>query len=274
MKRIFCILAISGFITLSAQSEVTFYTSMGDFVVELHDSIMPITTGNFMNLVASKGYDGKRFYRVVANFVIQGGYRTNLPPAIPDEFDSTGLLSNRRWTLSMANSGPNTGSSEIFINLKDNLFLDWNKAPLTSAHPVFGKVISGWTVVSDIGGVAVDANEQPLVPVVMDSLRITSTPLSTKAYSDPRLECAIYPNPANAQSLLHLRSPSGGSARIVICDPSGRIVHDEVRTIVRGTSLIPVAELGLSGVNSGFYFIEIITGNNAVTEKLWFVDQG
>ena len=135
MKKTALIAALFLALPTWSQTEVTFYTNQGDFVVELYDSLMPITTTNFINLVNSKGYDGKEFYRVIDNFVVQGGYRTGLPPNIPDEFDSTGVLSNIQWTISMANAGPNTGSSEFFINLVNNTFLDYDKPPLRLCTP-------------------------------------------------------------------------------------------------------------------------------------------
>ena len=127
------ILTIS--INLNGQTQVDFYTNYGDFRVELYDSLMPITTSNFKNLVSTNFYDGAIFHRVIKNFMIQGGDVSPTPPSIPDEFDST--LSNIQKTISMANSGPNTGTCQFFINLVDNTYLDFDKPPFTSKHPCF-----------------------------------------------------------------------------------------------------------------------------------------
>ena len=111
---------------LTAQTKVNFYTTKGNFVVTLEDTLAPITAGNFKKLVKEKYYDGVIFHRIIQNFVIQGGDGAAGKLAIQDEFHPN--LSNLQWTLSMANSGPNTGTTQFFINLKDNTFLDYDKA--------------------------------------------------------------------------------------------------------------------------------------------------
>ena len=158
--------------TYTSSTEVDFFTNYGQFRVSLYDSLMPITTSNFINLVSTGFYDGSLFHRVIANFMIQGGDVNPPPPIIPDEFDST--LSNIQMTISMANSGPNTGSCQFFINLVNNTYLDFDEAPFTSAHPVFGITISGFNIVQDIGNVQTNFNDVPYVDVVMDSVRIVS----------------------------------------------------------------------------------------------------
>jgi len=96
--------------------------------------------------------------------MIQGGDPTGTGygdpniPAIKDEFTHEGGNKNNRGTISMANAGPNTGSSQFFINLIDNNFLD-NK------HPAFGKVIEGMDVVDKIAKVSTDASDRPLEEV-------------------------------------------------------------------------------------------------------------
>ena len=149
------ILTIS--INLNGQTQVDFFTNYGDFRVELYDSLMPITTSNFKNLVSTNFYDGAIFHRVIKNFMIQGGDVSPTPPSIPDEFDST--LSNIQKTISMANSGPNTGTCQFFINLVDNTYLDFDKPPFTSKHPVFGITVSGFNIVEDIGDVQTNFND-------------------------------------------------------------------------------------------------------------------
>jgi peptidylprolyl isomerase len=130
---------------------------MGNIIIELYDD-MPITTRNFKNLVQKGTYDGTIFHRVIQGFVIQGGDPTGTGygdpsiPSIQDEF--TDHNRNTRGTISMANAGPNTGSSQFFINLVDNNRLD-------SKHPVFGKVIEGMSVVDEIGRVKTDENDRP-----------------------------------------------------------------------------------------------------------------
>ena len=140
---------------------VSIDTNYGIIKVELFLDKAPITAGNFKKLALEGFYDGTRFHRVIPGFMIQGGdplskdknfitrWGTGGPGyAIADEFGKG--LSNIRGTLSMANSGPNTGGSQFFINLTDNSFLDWDKEPLTSRHAVFGKVVEGMDIVDKI----------------------------------------------------------------------------------------------------------------------------
>ncbi len=181
MKNILCSLSLAFGLLLSglvqAQTQVTFYTNMGEFVTEMSDSLSPITSGNFVDLVNQKFYDGVTFHRVIDDFVIQGGDQTGTGDGdagyeIEDEFHEE--LSNVEGTLSMANSGPNTGSSQFFVNLVDNTFLDFDNSPLSSAHPVFGSVIQNFDVVKAIGEVLTDADDRPIDAVIMDSLRVTT----------------------------------------------------------------------------------------------------
>ena len=142
-------------------NKVLLETNMGDITIELYDD-MPITTENFKNLVQQGVYDDTIFHRVISGFMIQGGDPTGTGygdpsiPTIPDEF--TDHNRNERGTIAMANAGPNTGSSQFFINLVDNSHLD-------SAHPVFGKVIQGMDVVDNIAGVETDENDRPIEEV-------------------------------------------------------------------------------------------------------------
>jgi len=145
----------------SSSNIVLLKTNMGNIKIELYDD-MPITTGNFKKLVQQGIYDGTIFHRVIDGFMIQGGDPTETGygdpsiPAIPDEF--TDHNRNDRGTIAMANAGPNTGSSQFFINLVDN-------DPLNDKHPVFGEVIEGMDVVDRIGEVQTDANDKPLEDV-------------------------------------------------------------------------------------------------------------
>ena len=166
-------------------------TSMGMIGIELYTDKAPITAGNFINLSNDNFYDGIIFHRVISNFMIQGGDPngdgTGGPGyAIEDEFDED--LSNVRGTISMANSGPNTGGSQFFINVNDNLHLDFNKyidqttyqlvyeeVPYptdTSKHAVFGSVIMGMDIVDEISEVSTDSNDKPLTDITINSITI------------------------------------------------------------------------------------------------------
>ncbi len=176
MKVLLSLLIMLLSFSAKAQTEVAIYTNYGTINLALYDTIVPNTVNNFVNLVNQKFYDGVIFHRVIDNFMIQGGDGTPTPPAITDEFDVS--LSNVQGTISMANSGPNTGTCQFFINLVNNTFLDFNKSPLSSKHPVFGTTINGFNIVKNIGAVPTNGNDAPLAQVVMDSVRVIGQVLS------------------------------------------------------------------------------------------------
>jgi len=147
-------------------SKVKLETTQGDIVIELYEKEMPITAGNFRNLVEKKYYDGVIFHRIIDGFMIQGGDPTGTGMGGPeykikDEFTKTNLDRNDRGTISMANAGPNTGGSQFFINLVNNNFLD-------GKHPVFGRVVEGMDVVDKIAKVPKDAQDKPLEDVIIE----------------------------------------------------------------------------------------------------------
>jgi peptidylprolyl isomerase len=134
-----------------ASNKVLLVTSMGNITLELYDD-MPITTGNFKNLVRTGVYDGTIFHRVVPGFVIQGGDATSkgiTVPTIPDELPNK--HSNVRGSVAMAKtSAPNSATSQFFINLNDT-----NAASLDSNYSVFGEVTAGMDVVDAISQVPI-----------------------------------------------------------------------------------------------------------------------
>lgn len=243
------------FLFSKAQSQtiVTFYTSMGSFEVELYDTLKPITAGNFRDLVEDKFYDGVIFHRVISNFVIQGGdplgNGTGGPGyTIQDEFDSS--LSNLEKTLSMANSGPNSGGSQFFINTKNNTFLDFDKAPLSSAHPVFGIVINGWDTVEMIEAVAVNGNDRPLVDVVMDSIRVNQAPLAILNPSQQREKLEIFPNPASGNAFIKFNYLENRTYSIAVFDVSGRQV------LLQSNFSESIFTVNTSSLKSGLYLVK------------------
>ncbi|MCA9380045.1 peptidylprolyl isomerase [Candidatus Dojkabacteria bacterium] len=143
-------------------------TNKGDITIELFNETMPITANNFLRLAQEDFYDGVIFHRVIPEFMIQGGDPDGLGTggpgySIPDEF--TDNNKNNKGTLSMANSGPDTGGSQFFINLVDNNYLD-------EKHPVFGKVVSGIEVVEAIGNVETGPNDKPLENIIIEDIVI------------------------------------------------------------------------------------------------------
>ena len=148
--------------TAQEGNTVRLETNMGNITIAL-DPTMPVTAGNFETLVKKGFYNGVIFHRVIDGFMLQGGDPTGTGMggpgySIKDEFGPNSR--NNRGTISMANSGPNTGGSQFFINLVDNNFLD-------SKHPVFGKVIEGMDVVDKIGKTKTLRGDRPAKDVTI-----------------------------------------------------------------------------------------------------------
>ncbi len=171
--------------TNTANPVAVFTTNRGVIELELFKDLMPITVGNFAKLAEEGFYNGTKFHRVIDGFMIQGGdpnskgddpmsYGTGGPGyTIQDEFVANPLLSNVRGTIAMANTGqPNSGGSQFFINTNDNLALDFDKEPLTSRHPVFGRVIAGMEVVDAIGTTETGPRDLPVDPVIIESITL------------------------------------------------------------------------------------------------------
>ncbi len=152
------------------------HTNRGDITLELFQKLAPNTVANFIKLSKDGFYNGVKFHRVIAGFMIQSGdpltkddekidfWGTGGPGyKFADEIHAENH--NLAGTISMANSGPNTNGSQFFINVKDNLFLD-------TKHTVFGKVIGGMDIVAEIEQVAVDMADRPRVSVVIETVEV------------------------------------------------------------------------------------------------------
>ena len=149
--------------------KVVLETSKGDITIQLYGD-MPITAGNFEKLVSQGFYNGAIFHRIINGFMIQGGDPTGTGMggpgySIKDEFIHQGGNKNNIGTISMANSGPNSGGSQFFINLVNNNFLD-------SKHPAFGQVVEGMDVIEAIAKVKTDSNDRPLEDISIIKARI------------------------------------------------------------------------------------------------------
>jgi peptidyl-prolyl cis-trans isomerase A (cyclophilin A) len=125
--------------------QVNLDTSKGPVVLEIHRDWAPIGADHFYTLVKTKFYDEARFFRIVRNFVVQFGINAN--PKSHRLWSTTELRDdpvkekNRKGTLTFATAGPHTRTTQLFINLKDNLALD------RQGFAPIGKVISGMNVV-------------------------------------------------------------------------------------------------------------------------------
>ena len=238
----------------NAQTEVTFYTNMGDFTAVTYDTLQPITAGNFLSLVNSEFYDDVIFHRIIDGFMIQGGDPSGTGAggpgySIDDEFDP--LTSNTQGALAMANAGPNTGGSQFFINLVDNTGLDPN-------YPVFGMVTSNFNIVQNIGGVSVDGNNRPYTDVVMDSIRVTSNPpLWIVKENAQSINIDIYPNPTTGK--VQIKNAQNSTIEII------SIAGKSIKTI-NATEKNTVIDL--STAPKGIYFVKVSSEKGVDTQKL------
>lgn len=252
-----------------AQTHVTFYTAMGNFEVETYDTLMPITAGNFLDLVTSGFYDNVQFHRIVHNFVVQGGDPSGTGYGgpgytIPDEFNP--LTSNVKKALGMANAGPNTGGSQFFINLKNNTYLDPN-------YPCFGIVTTGFEVVETIGAVAVNANNHPLVNVYMDSLRVTFwSPTAIRKTENPLQNLKIVPNPATLESRILLNLPVALNAEISLFDAQGVLINQLNTCLPSGRNAVSIKELSTRNLPAGMYLLKVQSSDFTVSRKLMVQD--
>ena len=144
----------------SPNPRVQIETSMGKIVVELFPAQAPQSVGNFLNYAQSGFYDGLIFHRVIPGFMIQGGGMTpgmaEKPNNAPIRNEADNGLKNLRGTLAMARTmAPHSASSQFFINVADNSFLN-HSAPTVQGwgYAVFGEVVEGMDVVEKIKGVA------------------------------------------------------------------------------------------------------------------------
>lgn len=156
-------------------------TNMGTIVVQLEPSRAPITVKNFKDYVNDKFYDGTVFHRVINGFMIQGGGFT---PAMhekatraPIALEARGDLPNDRYTIAMARTSyPHSATSQFFINVADNDFLNANPAAGSDGYAVFGRVVKGMDVVDKIAQVPTHTQgfmqNVPAKPVIIESIRL------------------------------------------------------------------------------------------------------
>ncbi len=128
--------------------KVQFSTTNGDVTIEVHRDWAPLGADRFYNLVKNGYYDQASFFRVVPNFVVQFGMSAK--PALTQVWEKANIKddpvkqTNKRGYLTFATAGPNTRTTQIFINLKDNAFLD------TMGFSPFAEVTQGMDVVDKL----------------------------------------------------------------------------------------------------------------------------
>ncbi len=167
----------------NANPVVVLKTNRGAIEIELYPDKAPKTVENFLAYVNDGFYDGTIFHRVIDNFMIQGGgYTQDLkrkPTRAPIPNEANNGLKNERGTIAMARtSDPHSATSQFFINVKDNPFLDFkSETPQGWGYAVFGRVVEGMDVVEaiehakteDRGGAFANL---PSDPVIIESVSV------------------------------------------------------------------------------------------------------
>ena len=159
-------------------------TSMGDILVRLDARKAPMTTANFLEYVKAGQYDGTIFHRVIKDFMIQGGGMTaslrEKTTRAPIKNEADNGLRNRKYTIAMARTNdPHSATSQFFINLVDNSFLDYRGPdPRTFGYAVFGRVTDGMDVVDRIAkvktGFAGPHQNVPEEPIVIKKVHVAA----------------------------------------------------------------------------------------------------
>jgi peptidyl-prolyl cis-trans isomerase B (cyclophilin B) len=135
---------------------VVLHTNFGDISIELDAVNAPATCANFLDYVRDGTYNGTVFHRVIDNFMIQGGGMTadmrEKPAREPIRNEASNGLRNDRYTIAMARtSDPHSATSQFFINVQDNDFLNFQRAEGDGwGYCVFGRVVAGSEVVDRI----------------------------------------------------------------------------------------------------------------------------
>lgn len=156
--------------------KATLETNMGPITIELLGDDAPQTVANFEKLARAGFYDGTKFHRVIAGFMIQGGDPQSKDDSLQARWGTGGpgytfadeIHANNKnviGTISMANAGPNTNGSQFFINTADNNFLD-------GKHTVFGKVVAGMETVKKIEATKTGPNDRPQEPMVIQRVTL------------------------------------------------------------------------------------------------------
>jgi cyclophilin family peptidyl-prolyl cis-trans isomerase len=156
---------------------VVMETNKGTITLELDPNSAPVTVENFLAYVDEGFYDGTVFHRVIDGFMIQGGGFTNdgqrKETRAPIVLESQNGLKNEVGTIAMARTNaPNSATSQFFINVKDNEFLNYR--PDNPGYAVFGRVTSGMEAVNEIRqvktGVKNGMRDWPVEPVIIEKV--------------------------------------------------------------------------------------------------------
>jgi cyclophilin family peptidyl-prolyl cis-trans isomerase len=154
----------------NSPTKVKLETNYGNIVVQLNPQKAPISVANFLKYVNDGFYDNTTFHRILANFMIQGGGFTTdgeqKQTYAPIKLESNNGLKNDRGTIAMARTpDPNSATSQFFINVVNNDFLNYKVRD--EGYAVFGEVVSGMDVVDKIAAIPADSNGVPVKEVVI-----------------------------------------------------------------------------------------------------------
>lgn len=168
---------LMGVTPLALAQKVKLDTSMGAIVIELDAAKAPKSVDNFLKYVKAGHYNGTIFHRVISNFMIQGGGMTpdmkEKPTRAPIPLEARNGLNNVRGSVAMARTPfPDSATSQFFINVKDNDFLNAANASDGNGYAVFGKVVSGMDVVDKIRNVPTGSGDVPTKPVIINKATV------------------------------------------------------------------------------------------------------
>jgi peptidyl-prolyl cis-trans isomerase B (cyclophilin B) len=191
MKKLFTLLlALSALYLETGSSQmnpadtttVQMQTSMGTITLELYPDKAPVTVENFLGYIRDGFYDGTVFHRVIPGFMLQGGGfgpdMAEKPTRSPIQNEANNGLKNDTGTVAMARTpNPHSASSQFFINLKDNDFLNFTAETQQGwGYAVFGKVSDGMDVVHAIAAVPTGSHgahqDVPVEPVIIEKVTI------------------------------------------------------------------------------------------------------
>jgi cyclophilin family peptidyl-prolyl cis-trans isomerase len=181
-----------------ANPRVLIETSKGNIIVELFPNNASLSVANFLGYVKSGFYDGLAFHRVIPGFMIQTGGMTpdmvEKPKGAPIQNEADNGLKNLRGTLAMARMGePHSASSQFFINVADNAFLNHRGKSFEGwGYAVFGQVVDGMNVVDAIAA-APRGNRGPYGDVPIDPIVMTHVTVIPPSPARPEPAAAAKP---------------------------------------------------------------------------------
>lgn len=168
--------------SVEGRKMVKLETTKGAIVIEVNETAAPVTAANFLRYVSEGFYDGTIFHRVIPGFMIQtGGFTADMQQKTTHEpivNEAKNGLKNQRGTVAMARTNdPNSASSQFFINLVNNDYLNY-AGPRNPGYAVFGKVVEGMDVAETIAQVKTTTKDShqnvPVQPVIIKSATVVS----------------------------------------------------------------------------------------------------